>query len=118
MNTKGRDQVWTNHIGGTMNFSGDVVINGGTQSDDNNVFINYETINANGNFQMNSGSFFTNYKEFNVAGSYKANGGSLRNEGNFVVTGLLEINSGAIPIVNYCRLEASGGIDISNVDLF
>ena len=113
MNTKGRDQVWTNHIGGTINFSGNVLINGGTQDDDNNVFYNYETINALGNFQMNSGSHFTNYKDFNVGASYKANGGILINRGNFIVTGLLDINSGATPVTNYCRLEASGGITIS-----
>ena len=114
MNTKGRDQVWTNHHGGTINFSGDVLINGGTAADDNNVFINYETINASANFQMNSGSGFTNYKDFNIAGDYKANGGNFRNEGNFVVTGLIDLNSGATPIVNTCRMEASGGIKISN----
>ena len=113
LNTRGRDQVWTNHIGGTMNFSGDVLINGGTQDDDNNVFINYETINAFGNFQMNSGSYFTNYKDFNVGVNYKANGGILINRGNFIVTGLLDINSGATPVTNYCRMEASGGITIS-----
>ncbi|HEX6847699.1 MAG TPA: T9SS type A sorting domain-containing protein, partial [Chitinophagaceae bacterium] len=118
LNTKGKDQVWTNNIGGTINFSGNVLLNGGTTSDDNNVFTNYETINANGNFQMNSGSFFYNYKDFNVAGNYKANGGTLRNEGNFVVTGLLEINSGATPIENYCRMQALGGIDISNATFF
>jgi hypothetical protein len=114
MNTKGRDQVWTNHHGGTINFSGDVLINGGTSADDNNVFINYETVNASGNFQMNSGSKFTNYKDFNVTGNFKANGGNLRNEGNFVVTGNIDFNSGATPIMNFCRIEASGGITISN----
>ena len=114
MDTKGRDQVWTNHIGGTINFSGDVTVNGGTAADDNNVFINYETINANGNFTMRSGSQFINYKDFNIAVKYTANGGSLRNEGNFVVTGGIELNSGASQLTNYCRLEASGGIVVSN----
>ena len=114
MNTKGKNQVWTNHYGGTINFSGAVLINGGTLADDNNVFINYETINASGNFQMNSGSSFTNYKDFNVSGDFKANGGNFRNEGNFVVTGNIDLNSGATPIVNTCRMEASGGIDVSN----
>jgi len=114
MNTKGKDQVWTNNIGGTMNFSGNVLINGGVPEDDHNVFINYETINASGNFQMNSGSSFTNYKDFNVAGNYKANGGVLDNRGNFVVTGGIELNSGASSLTNWCRMEASGGIVISN----
>ena len=113
LNTKGKNQTWTNNIGGTINFSGNVLINGGTTEDDNNVFTNYETINALGNFQMNSGSLFYNYKDFNVGGSYKANGGVLMNHGNFVVTGLLDINSGATPITNYCRLQASGGITVS-----
>jgi hypothetical protein len=114
MNTKGRDQVWTNYTGGIMNFSGNVVLNGGTQEDDNNVFINYETINAYGNFQMNGGSRFINHKDFNVSGNYKANGGILENRGNFVVAGVIDLNSGASSLTNYCRMEASGGILVSN----
>jgi len=114
LSTKGKNQVWTNNVGGTINFSGPVSINGGTLADDNNVFINYETIYASSSFEMKSGSSFTNYKDFTVAGNYTANGGALRNEGNFVVNGVLEVKSGATPITNYCRMQASGGIKISN----
>ena len=110
---KGKDQLWTNHYGGTINFAGDVIMNGAV-GDDNNVMINYETVNASGNFQMNSGSGFTNYKDFNVAGDFKANGGSLENRGNLVVTGNIIMNSGASQIINYCRMQASGDISISN----
>lgn len=114
MNTKGKDQVWTNHLGGTINFSGDVLVNGGTQEDDNNVFYNYETINATTNFVMKSGSKFYNYKDFNVSGNYTANGGILENSGNFVVTGAIDLNSGASQLTNHCRMQAGGGISISN----
>jgi hypothetical protein len=114
VDTKGKDQVWTNNIGGTMNFAGIVTINGGTASDDNNVFYNYETINATANFIMKSGSKFYNYKDFNVTGNYTANGGILDNQGNFVVSGLIDMNSGASSIINHCRMEASGGISLSN----
>ena len=110
---KGKNQVWTNNVGGTINFSGNVIMNGAL-GDDNNVMINHEAINASGNFQMNSGSFLTNYKDFNVSGDFKANGGILENQGNFAVTGLIDLNSGASSITNYCRMQASGGISISN----
>ena len=113
MDTKGRDQVWTNQIGGTMNFTGDVTINGGTAADDNNVFINYETVNATGNFIMRSGSNFINYKNFTVSGSYTANGGILNNQGNFIA-GSIDMNSGASQIINYCRMESTGNISLSN----
>jgi len=106
---KGKDQVWTNHYGGTINFAGDVVMNGAV-GDDNNAFINYETINCNGNFQMNTGSVFTNYKDFTASGNVKVNGGTLRNEGNLVVTGNILMNNGASVIRNYCRMETSGGL--------
>jgi len=118
VDTKGRDQVWTNNIGGTMNFTGNVTINGGTASDDNNVFYNYETVNATGNFVMKSGSKFYNYKDFNVSGNYTANGGILDNQGNFVVTGSIDMNSGASEIRNYCRMEALGGISLSNGNFY
>jgi Secretion system C-terminal sorting domain len=114
---KGNNQTWTNHYGGTINFSGNVVMNGVT-GDDNNVMVNYETINASGDFQMNSGSSFINYKDFNVSGNFKASGGVLDNQGNFVVTGSITMNSGASSITNHCRMEASGGIFISNGNFY
>ena len=110
MNTKGKDQLWTNNYGGTINFSGDVLLNGGTLSDDNNVFINYETINVSGNFQMNSGSKFYNYKDFNITGTFRVNGGTVYNYGRLDVTGSVLMNNGASSIHNYCRMEVTAGI--------
>ena len=118
MNTKGKDQVWTNHHGGTMNFFGDVLVNGGTLEDDNNVFINYDSIYCAGDFQMNSGSSFTNYKDFRGDGDFILNGGAYNNEGNFILAGELDMNSGTSVIRNYCRLEVSGGIDNSNGNFY
>src|SRR5258705_916571 len=39
---KGNNQTWTNNIGGTINFAGDVLMNG-VVGDLNNKMINYET---------------------------------------------------------------------------
>jgi len=110
LTVKGKDQVWTNFYGGIINFTGDVLMNGTLVEDDNNVLINYETINCNANFQMNSGARFTNYKDFLQTGNFRVNGGTLRNEGNLVVTGNILMNNGASVISNYCRMEATGGI--------
>jgi hypothetical protein len=111
MNTKGKDQVWTNNIGGIMNFSGAVLVNGGTLADDNNIFINYETVNANAGFQMNSGSKFYNYKDFNVTGTFQVNGGLVHNYGKLAITGNVLMNNGASSIHNYCRMEVTNGIN-------
>ena len=105
---KGNNQTWTNNYGGTINFSGDVLMNG--DMGNNNVLINYETINCSGNFQMNSGSTFTNYKDVTVTGNFRVNGGTLSNEGKLDVTGNILMNNGASVIRNYCRMQASGGI--------
>jgi len=110
LTVKGKDQVWTNFYGGIINFTGDVLMNGTLVEDDNNVLINYETINCTANFQMNSGARFTNYKDFLQTGNFRVNGGTLRNEGNLVVTGNILMNNGASVITNYCRMEATGGI--------
>lgn len=104
----GSNQTWTNHYGGIINFSGNVLMNGDLGN--NNVLINYETINANGDFQMNSGSAVNNYKDINVAGNYRVNGGTLDNQGNLFVTGNILMNNGASIIRNWCRMEASNGI--------
>ena len=105
---KGSNQTWTNHYGATINFSGDVLMNG--DPGDNNVLLNYSIINCNGNFQMNSGSSFINYKNFTASGNFKVNGGSLRNEGKLDITGNILVNSGTSVVENYCWMEASGGI--------
>jgi hypothetical protein len=117
MNTKGKDQVWTNHIGGTLNFSGDVLVNGGVD-DDRNAFINYETVNVTGNFQMNSGSSFINYKNMSITGTVLINGGTYNNYGKFETTGLIRLNNGASVIHNYCRMITSGSIQNTSGNLY
>ncbi|HEU5165438.1 MAG TPA: T9SS type A sorting domain-containing protein [Chitinophagaceae bacterium] len=111
---KGSNQTWINHYGATINFSGDVLMNG--DAGNNNVLLNYATINCNGNFQMNSGSSFINYKNFTGTGNFKVNGGSLRNEGKLDITGNMLVNSGTSVVENYCRMEASGGITNGSVN--
>jgi len=105
---KGSGQTWTNHYGGTINFTSDVLMNG--DFGNNNVFLNYQTVNCSGNFQMNSGSLVYNYKDFAVTGNYTVNGGTLDNQGKLQVTGAILLNNGASVIRNYCRMEASTGI--------
>ena len=109
---RGNNQSWTNYYGATINFTTDVVMNG--DFGNNNVLNNYGTVNASTDFQMNSGSAFNNYKNFMVAGDFLANGGVLKNEGKLEVVGKIDLNNGVSTITNYCRMIASGGIDISN----
>lgn len=104
----GSNQTWVNYWGATMNFVGDVLMNGDFGS--NNTVINYETINCSGNFQMNSGSAVTNYKDLIVSGTFRVNGGTFQNEGKLDVTGNILMNNGASVIRNYCRMQATGGI--------
>jgi len=105
----GKDQLWTNNYGGIINFSNDVTMNGNV-GDDNNVLINYETINSTGVFKMNSGSSITNNKDFNVTGTFQINGGTFNNYGRLDVTGNVLLNNGASSIRNYCRMEVTDGI--------
>ncbi|HEX6168270.1 MAG TPA: T9SS type A sorting domain-containing protein [Chitinophagaceae bacterium] len=109
---RGNNQTWTNYYGATINFTSNVVMNG--DFGNNNVLNNYGTVNASTNFQMNNGSAFNNYKNFMVAGDFLANGGVLTNEGKLEVVGKIDLNNGVSTITNYCRMIASGGIDISN----
>lgn len=106
----GSNQLWVNNYGATINFVGDVLMNGDAGSD-NNVLINYQTITSGGNFQMNSGSHFTNYKNFTETGNLRVNGGTLINEGNLDITGNILMNNGASVIRNYCRMQATAGIN-------
>lgn len=115
--TRGNNQYWFNSWGGTINFNGDVLMNG-TTGDFNNKLINHESVNSFGNFQMNSGSQFENYRYFTTTGNFKVNGGTLINEGKFEVTGLVDMNNGASIIKNYCKLISSGGIAISSGNLY
>jgi hypothetical protein len=115
---KGRDQVWTNHYGGMINFTGNVTMNGTPIDDDNNVLYNYETVNCSANFQMNSGSRLNNYKNFYVSGNTIVSGGTLNNIGKFETIGSISINSGTQAVNNYCRMISSGGIFISTGNMF
>ena len=109
---RGNNQTWNNYYGATINFTSSVVMNG--DFGNNNILNNYGTVNASASFQMNSGSAFNNYKNFNVTGDFLANGGMLMNVGKLEVVGKIDLNSGVSTITNYCRMIASGGIDISN----
>jgi len=109
---RGNNQTWNNYYGATINFTSSVVMNG--DFGNNNILNNYGTVNAGASFQMNSGSAFNNYKNFNVTGDFLANGGMLMNVGKLEVVGKIDLNSGVSTITNYCRMIASGGIDISN----
>ena len=109
---RGNNQTWNNYYGATINFTSNVVMNG--DFGNNNVLNSYGTVNASASFQMNSGSAFNNYKNFNVTGDFLANGGMLMNVGKLEVVGKIDLNSGVSTITNYCRMIASGGIDISN----
>ena len=105
----GSNQTWTNYAGATMNFAGNVTMNG-LSGDLNNVLINYETVNTTGTFQMNSGSAIINNKDLNVTGTFRVNGGTANNYGKLAVTGNVLMNNGASSIHNYCRMEATNGI--------
>jgi len=109
---RGNNQTWNNYYGATINFTSSVVMNG--DFGNNNILNNYGTVNSSASFQMNSGSAFNNYKNFNVTGDFLANGGMLMNVGKLEVVGKIDLNSGVSTITNYCRMIASGGIDISN----
>jgi len=106
----GSNQLWVNSYGATINFAGNVLMNGDIGSN-NNRLINYETIACGGDFQMNSGSLVTNYKNFSETGNFRVNGGTLNNEGNLDITGNILMNNGASIIRNYCRMQATAGIN-------
>lgn len=106
---RGNNQTWTNNIGGIINFTGDVTMNGSID-EINNAIVNYDSIRITGNLQMNSGSAFTNYRDLNIGGYLRVSGGTFSNEGNLYVTGEIRMNNGASVIKNYCRMQATGNI--------
>lgn len=110
------DQVWTNNIGATMQFSGHLYLNNG-QTDHLNNIINMGSFTVDSNFYMSAKTSLANYKDILVNGRFWMNGGTLTNYGKFETIDSLVINANTAVIHNYCRMITSGGFR-NNSNLF